>query len=269
MARIRSIKPELHSSRSLASCSRDARWVFVGLFTLADDEGRLHDLPKQIAGALFPHEDDVTASMVAGWIDELVQADCVRRYEIDGRRYLHLPGWRDHQKISKATPSRIPDPPANPPGNPGQSGETHGELGSLKLEVRSLNGHAASNGKDDSAGITPKLTSLPAGRDRCLESYEEHFELIWRDYPRKMKKPVALRAYIATRRRGADPAELAMAVKHFAEAMSPRAPANISHGSTFFGPDELWTDYVDGVPAGDSPLRPAASSGFVDPEVTW
>ena len=120
MARIRTIKPELHSSRSLARCSIPARWAFVGLLTLCDDEGRMIDLPKRFAGELFPHEEEVSPAMVIAWIDELEQVDCVRRYEIDDQKYMYLPQWKKHQVISKPTKSRIPDPPEVSQGNPGE-----------------------------------------------------------------------------------------------------------------------------------------------------
>lgn len=143
MARIRSVKPELHASKSLSRCSRDARWVFVGLFTLADDFGRLRDLPKQICGDLFPHEDSVTVAMVVEWLDELADQDCIRRYEVGETACIYLPNWSAHQKISKPTPSRLPEPPNDPrdsPGKPtypqgGSSGESRESQGEREVEV--------------------------------------------------------------------------------------------------------------------------------------
>jgi hypothetical protein len=110
-----------------------------------------------------------------------------------------------------------------------------------------------------------------------MEPFEDDFDALWENYPRKLKRKAALRAYGTTRRRGADPAELAKAVKHYAESRRGVAQVHILHGSTFFGPDEPWTDYVAGVPAGDSPLPAVASSNGaashaprnVHPPVTW
>ncbi len=138
MARIRTIKPELHSSASLARCSVGARWVFVGLFTLADDAGRIRDLPKQILGNLFPLDNDVTVEMVVAWLDELEAVCCIRRYSIDGSNFIYLPGWTDHQRISKPTPSRIPGPPQGIPGNPAES--------SVEVEVEVRSGKGNGNG---------------------------------------------------------------------------------------------------------------------------
>ena len=110
MARIRSVKPELFDSGSLAKTSRDARYLFVGLFTLVDDEGRLRDLPKKIAGDLFPYDDDVSADQVDLWLDALASVGSVVRYIVNGEPYLYIPQWLAHQKIDHPTKSRLPGP---------------------------------------------------------------------------------------------------------------------------------------------------------------
>jgi len=45
MARIRTIKPEFPHSESMGRVSRDARLLFVMLFTIVDDEGRARRHP--------------------------------------------------------------------------------------------------------------------------------------------------------------------------------------------------------------------------------
>lgn len=114
MSRIRTVKPELFESETLARLSRDSRLTFIGLFTLADDLGRLRYLPKKIAGELFPHDEDVTHVEIDKWVAELESVDCVRLYEIDGKTYLYLPEWKKHQKIDRPSQSRIPEPLATP-----------------------------------------------------------------------------------------------------------------------------------------------------------
>ncbi len=111
MGRIRTVKPELFESGTLAACSRDARLVFVGLLTIADDHGRLKDLPKKLVGELFPHDDDVTPVVLSSWLDELENVDSIRRYSSGGDSFIYLPMWEQHQKISHRSPSRLPDPP--------------------------------------------------------------------------------------------------------------------------------------------------------------
>jgi hypothetical protein len=74
MARIRTIKPELPSDPSLAKCSREARLAFTYLITQSDDYGFIPAAPRQLVGALFPHDDDLTPADLGRWINELVAA---------------------------------------------------------------------------------------------------------------------------------------------------------------------------------------------------
>lgn len=110
MARIRTIKPEMPGSASVALCSRDARLLFVWLITDADDAGRIAGSAKRLAGALYPHDDDVTGTDVDRWLRELCDAGLVRSYWVSGARYIELVGWAEHQRINKPSPSRLPGP---------------------------------------------------------------------------------------------------------------------------------------------------------------
>jgi hypothetical protein len=56
--RIRTIKPEMWADEKVGQLSRDARLLFVGLITMADDEGRLRGCPAAILGHVFPYDDD-------------------------------------------------------------------------------------------------------------------------------------------------------------------------------------------------------------------
>lgn len=115
MARIRTIKPEFWGDAKTARVSRDARLLMIGLLNESDDDGRQLASAKRIAGALFPHDDDVDAALVSRWLDELEAAGFVMRYEVDGAKYLVIPSFRTHQRISKPTESRLPPPPVADP----------------------------------------------------------------------------------------------------------------------------------------------------------
>jgi len=112
MARIRTIKPEFPQSQSMGRVSRDARLLFVLLWTIADDSGRTRAASRMLASLLFPYDDDA-ASLIEGWLDELEQVGSIVRYQVDGDDYLEVCKWRDHQKIDRPSKSKIP-PLANP-----------------------------------------------------------------------------------------------------------------------------------------------------------
>lgn len=109
MARIRTVKPEMFESESLAECSVTAMLTFVGLLTQADDSGRHRDHPAIIAGRLWALRPEHTATHVAHDLEELASAGLVCRYTgCDGRTWLHIVKWEQHQKINKPTASRLP-----------------------------------------------------------------------------------------------------------------------------------------------------------------
>lgn len=114
MARIRTVKPEMFESESLAECSVTAMLTFIGLLTQADDSGRHRDHPAIIAGRLWALRPEHTAAHVAQDLEELAAAGLICRYTgCDGRTWLHVVTWEQHQKINKPTASRIPRCPSH------------------------------------------------------------------------------------------------------------------------------------------------------------
>lgn len=107
MARIRTIKPEFPQSESIGKLSRDARLLFIQLWTISDDEGRARAAPRMLAGLLFPYDNDAPG-LIGAWMDELEKVGCIRRYIVKQAAYLDIPGWSDHQKIDKPSKSRLP-----------------------------------------------------------------------------------------------------------------------------------------------------------------
>jgi hypothetical protein len=94
MARARNIKPSFFSNESLAECSPMARLLFVGLWTLADREGRLEYRPKRIKAQLFPFEE----CNIDGLLHELAIRDFVRVYNAGSCLAMWLPTFARHQK---------------------------------------------------------------------------------------------------------------------------------------------------------------------------
>ncbi|GGN51490.1 hypothetical protein GCM10012285_41670 [Streptomyces kronopolitis] len=112
MPRIRTIKPEAFVSESLAEVSVEAERTFFGLLTQADDHGRHRDNAAIIAGLLWPLRAEHTSVHVEDDLYQLATAGLLCRYTgCDGRRYLHIVTWAEHQKIDKPSQSRLPSCP--------------------------------------------------------------------------------------------------------------------------------------------------------------
>src|SRR6185312_730002 len=107
MGRIRTIKPEFVQSESVGRLSREARLLFVQLWTIVDDEGRARAASRMLASLLYPYDDDAP-KLIDAWLTELETQQCVRRYEVEGATYLEILNWLKHQKIDKPSKSKIP-----------------------------------------------------------------------------------------------------------------------------------------------------------------
>jgi len=107
MARIRCIKPEFPQSESVGKLTRDARLLFILLWTIVDDEGRSRGASRMLASLLYPFDNDAP-DLIDGWLDELERQGHVRRYVVEDSTYLDIPKWLKHQRIDHPGKSRIP-----------------------------------------------------------------------------------------------------------------------------------------------------------------
>lgn len=101
MGRIRTVKPELFRHEGLYELEQETglpiRIAFVGLWSIADREGRFRWRPRQMKLDILPY-DDIDLSKV---LDALASAGFVRKYEFDGEAYGDIPSWSKHQVINQ------------------------------------------------------------------------------------------------------------------------------------------------------------------------
>ena len=93
MARSRNIKPGFFKNEDLAECSPWVRLCFVGLWTLADREGRLEDRHKRIKGELFPFDTIEVEPLLV----ELERWRFIKRYQVADGRYIQIVKFVEHQ----------------------------------------------------------------------------------------------------------------------------------------------------------------------------
>jgi hypothetical protein len=127
MARIRTIKPEFWQDELVASWPRDTRLVYIGLWTEADDEGRLRASPARLRSAILPY-DDVTASEFEAMLKPILNSGRLRLYCVDGQTYGWLPKFKDHQRINRPSLSRLPPFTEESAVHPESALSPHGRL---------------------------------------------------------------------------------------------------------------------------------------------
>ena len=120
MPRRRMIDPEFWTDSKMAKATRDERLLFIGLFTNADDVGRIMASPTYLKSIVFPYDDDVTPSDVKKMRDHLIHVNPnVALYKNADDEYIQLRQWERYQKPRYTKPSKYPPPTACTPKDEG------------------------------------------------------------------------------------------------------------------------------------------------------
>jgi hypothetical protein len=110
MPRIRTVKPEFWTSEQILNLSPLARLLIIGLWNFCDDSGVHPASSRTLRAEVFPG-DDISIVEVQALVDEMIQQGLVAPYEVAGKSYWHVTGWKRHQRIEKPT-YKHPQPPA-------------------------------------------------------------------------------------------------------------------------------------------------------------
>jgi hypothetical protein len=135
MPRIRTLKPEHRQHRKVGPLTHREYRLWVGMICEADDEGRLVAESSSLRATIFPYHADVSEADVHSDLLTLKRLGLVMLYQAapqngSSRHVVPLsgssaprsamnrhsvtiamfPDWRDHQRIDKPKPSRIPPP---------------------------------------------------------------------------------------------------------------------------------------------------------------
>lgn len=100
MARIRSIKPGFWSDEKLSPESDSCRLLFIALWSMADDFGRLIDSEKQIEAFVYPDGDH--SRVIRESLARLSRLGRIRRgLAANGQRIIEIVNWRKHQLVDR------------------------------------------------------------------------------------------------------------------------------------------------------------------------
>ncbi len=182
MARARNIKPGFFRDEHIVELPFEARLLFIGLWTLADREGRLKDRPNQIKIDIFPC-DNVKVDKL---LDQLAEKRFIIRYQVDGERYIQVVNFTKHQNPHiKESASEIPAPDKHSASTV-QEPDKHGSSPADSLLLIPDSGFPLTDSHIPSpagSGCAPKMTK------------EAMFKLFWEAYPKKKSKGQAEKAW--------------------------------------------------------------------------
>jgi len=158
--RARNIKPGFFKNEDLAECDLQARVLFIGLWCMADREGRLEYRPKRIKIEVLPYDN----CNIEKLINQLHEKKFIKLYTVSNENYIEILNFGKHQNCHiKEAASTIPAPC---------------ETGA-SMEVATLN--------PESPLLNPEspLPESDASPDKSGRSYSKDFLLFWQNYPKK------------------------------------------------------------------------------------
>jgi hypothetical protein len=221
MARTRSIKPGFFDNEVLGGLPPLTRLLFIGLWCIADREGRLEDRPKRIKKTLLGY-DDVSTSEVSEMLQALHDTGFIIRYTVDGEEYIQVVNFAKHQNPHvKEKPSEIPAPPEFLTScasekidyDTDDDDDENDEHKTSPVHVSDKHQTSTVQAPPITVNRLPSTGNLPPGirearEETCAaaeqteESKKEaqtllqkRFDLFWAAYPKKVGKKDALKAF--------------------------------------------------------------------------
>lgn len=228
--RTREIRPGFFKNEDLVGLPFETRLLFIGLWCLADRDGRLEDRPLRIKLEIFPGDNvDIESNLTL-----LAQRGFIRRYQLDGSRYIAIPKFSQHQRIHpKENPSVIPEPGISPadPGNPIPAG--------FSCSVPSV---------PSVPSVSSEISLTPSPQSSGNGSSRPRFDLeaIYAVYPRKRGKASGLKALESRVRDAETYRRVLRAAEMFAKECKRKGTESdyIPHFSTWIH-QQRWEDYSD------------------------
>ena len=150
--------------------------LFYRLIVNCDDYGRFDGRVPVIKNRLLPLKENLTAKQVKDGINKLASVGLVILYEYDGKPFLHLPTWNDHQSV-RAKRSKYPAP---------EDGIITHE--SICKQMKSDASICHRNPIQSESNPNPNPN--PNAHKRA-----EDFDIFWNAYPRKEGKQKARAAF--------------------------------------------------------------------------
>ena len=212
----RLINESIRTSDQINDLSWFEECFFFRLITAVDDFGRYDARPQVLKAALFPLKDDLTTKTVSAALETLATMGLVGLYEVDGKPYLYLPTWAQHQRIRNKR-SKYPEPVTCQ-----QSAANCGELpqNAARIQSNPIRIQSESNPNPiQGAGAPAELA------DFVVENIDETpFNTFWEMYPRKEGKEYAMKAFSAAMIAGIDPETIIAGLRRVIELQWSKLP---------------------------------------------
>ena len=261
MARARNIKPGFFKNELLVDLPAFDRLLFIGLWCLADREGRVEDRPKRVKMELFPCDD---YSVDVG-LDSLAKAGFIKRYEADGKRVVAITNFLKHQTPhGTEKDSELPDEhgkyTVHERNNNGcvagakratnRAATKEEQTSNEEITLNNVSSQCRNALNPDSLNpdsLNPEEKHL-ADAESVRETLPPLFAEAWEAYPKREggdSRKAAMKAWQARVRSGVAAEDLLAGVLRYAahcDAKGVTGTQYVKRAASFFGPDEHWIE---------------------------
>ena len=148
--------------------------TFYRLLVNADDYGCFDAREMVVKSRLFPLRE-IKASDVKKTVERLAEVGLINLYTVKGKPYLIINKWAEHQRL-RVSRHKYPTP----------------DEADEKVDCRSLPQVAASCGKSPPES---ESESESESEKEMRKAHERRFEKFWSEYPRRVNKQAARKAF--------------------------------------------------------------------------
>lgn len=100
------LSKSISTSTKLAEVSTFAKLLFTWLIPHCDDYGHMDGTARLVKGIVVPLCDE-SVEQVETALQELEKVGAIKRYEIEGRKYMQIEKWGEHQTLKNDRPLHI------------------------------------------------------------------------------------------------------------------------------------------------------------------
>lgn len=223
MARIRTIKPKFWDDSKIGKLTRDARLLYIGLWTFSDDIGVVIGDAIWLKSKIFPY-DQIQIQQFDKWITELVTNEFICLLSYKGERFIYLSNFTRHQVINRPNIDDLNIPKELVDNNKDKFTESslnhHGEIIELSLPIKGIGKESKETSSNEEAkkaelsleakeqklrnlesllkakeeelakreaALKAKSGGTPTNLDFVSEEFKSTFQL-WLDYKRERKE---------------------------------------------------------------------------------
>lgn len=93
------IYSKIWASQQVGHLSSDAKILYIGMITLADDDGRLIGNASYLRGQVFPYDEKMEIERIKDLKKEIESAGLIECYVVGDFEYIQHPKWEEYQVI--------------------------------------------------------------------------------------------------------------------------------------------------------------------------